>query len=130
MNTSRSQERLVLNLSPVQFDDAEVRLGPFVGIAFAVHTTRGIALSCRELLAENFSLVDLYVGRMVPYLDARIQPHLELLGRVQRIDDVLLLLTDARPKMTSINASDAVLEPRLDAFDRCLTHVLEIRQSG
>lgn len=116
-----------LSVHPLFVADARVfhfdRQSPFVGIAFEVRTTRRIALSCRELLAENFSPIDLYVGRMVPHPDARIQPHLELLGRVQRIDDALLLLTDARPEMTSINASDAVLEPRLGAFDRCLTHV-------
>jgi hypothetical protein len=96
---------------------------PLVGIAFDVRTHRRISLSCKELLERNFSPVNLYVGRTVANPDPRIAPHLELLGRVNNIDGEFLLLTDARPDLSSIDAADAVLEPRWDAFDRCLRHL-------
>lgn len=94
----------------------------FVGMALDVRTTRLISMSCAELIAEGFDPTGLYVGRHVPIPDRRIAPRLELLGRVATVRGETLHLTDARPGLDQIDASEAVLELRNDAFARCLSH--------
>jgi hypothetical protein len=116
-----------LSVRPLHVADVRVfyfdRRPPFVGVAFDIRTTRRISLSCRELIADNFSPLGLYVGQLVPLPDARIEPRLELLGRIENIEGELLMLTDARPEKIRVNAGNVVLEPGRVAFDRCLSHV-------
>jgi Piwi domain len=97
----------------------------FVGLAVNVRTTRLIINSCDELLASDFPLAGHYVGRLVDRDDARLAPRFELLGRVKAIDNQRLLLDDARPGLSDIDAKAAVLEPRADYFALCLAHVFK-----
>jgi len=98
-------------------------MNPFIGLALDVRTTRLITRPCDELVGESFPLTGLYVGRAISREDVRMAPRLELLGRVQKVSQGQLLLSDERPGITSIEASEVVLEPRYRAFDLCLTHV-------
>jgi hypothetical protein len=100
---------------------------PFIGLALDVRTARLIKYPCDKLIDEGVPLNGLYVGRLVPRGDVRMAPRFELLGRVQKIHQKQLFLTDERPGFGSIHASEAVLEPRYHAFDLCLTHVFRER---
>lgn len=99
------------------------RQTPFVGMSLDVRTARLITATCVELLEQGMDLTGLYVGRRVALPDRRIEPRLELLGRVRAISRGVLRLDDARPGCERVPAIDVVLEPRSDAFVRCLTHV-------
>jgi hypothetical protein len=105
------------------------RQRPFVGLALDVRTTRLITQFCDALAAGSFPLTELYVGRLVPREDARIVPRFELLGRVKEVSEGRLVLDDARPGINSVDASTATLEPRSDAFDRCLSHAFNAQAS-
>lgn len=98
---------------------------PFIGLALDIRTSRIISKPCDELVDEGFPLTGLYVGRAIHGEDFRIAPRLELLGRVQKVSEGLLWLNDERPGITSIEASNAVLEPRYAAFDLCLSHAFK-----
>lgn len=118
-----------LAVRPLYLADIRVfhfdREAPFVGIAFDVRTTRQITRTCKDLLDEGFCLVGCYVGQLVAHPDKRLEPRLRLLGRVERVDGDLLRLTDIRVEddaVNAINATDARIEPRWEAFDRCVEH--------
>lgn len=96
---------------------------PFIGLALDVRTARLIKYPCDRLIDEGFPLNGLYVGRIVPRDDVRMASRLELLGRVQKIHQKQLFLSDERPGFGSIHANEVVLEPRYSAFDLCLTHI-------
>lgn len=101
------------------------RQPPFVGLTLDLRTTRLITISCDSLVAEDFPITGLYVGRLVSGADKRIGPHFELLGRVQSVQEKLLILEDSRLGTNDADAGKAVLEPRNDAFDRCLSHAFK-----
>lgn len=98
---------------------------PFVGVAFDVGTIRQIDCPCSELLQDGFPLKDLYVGCKITKGDPRLQPRLQLQGRVEAVRGDLLMLADARPGISAVKSSTVFLEPRKEAFDLCLAHVFK-----
>lgn len=85
---------------------------PFLGLALDSRTRRRITAPCSELLAAGISFERLYVGRLDPDRDLRVEPHFELLGRVSELRDDLLLLEDAREGTSFVAPRDAYVEPR------------------
>ncbi|MEJ1930717.1 Piwi domain-containing protein, partial [Nostoc sp. NIES-2111] len=94
-----------------------------LGLVLDVKTTRWINLPCNKLLEKGVSITGLYVSQLVPSNDYRMTPRLRLLGRVQAVKGEELTLTDSRLSITTINASQVFLEPRIEAFNRCLEHL-------
>ena len=101
----------------VNFD----RQPPSVAIALNVRTTRIITPTCDDLARRGLPLTGLYVGQLIPREDRRIAPRFELRGCVNTVSEERLLLDDVRPGVNEVVASAVVLEPRSDAFDRCLS---------
>lgn len=96
---------------------------PFVGLALNVRTMPRVTRSCADLAESGFSLKGLYVGKLNPHHDPRLAPRFRLAGRVRDVKDEKLLLDDARPELSAVDADEALLEPRLEAFDKSLVHV-------
>jgi hypothetical protein len=110
------------------FEVAPRRLGfnpaqQAVGIAVGVRTRRIISATCDSLLDAGISPLGHYVGRLVPADDPRLSDRFELAGRVSAISQGQLHLEDARPEATTINATEARLDPGVAAFDFCLDRV-------
>jgi Piwi domain len=105
----------------VSFDHRSLSLG----MALNVRTVRRIEQRCDALLAEGFPLIDLYVSRLIPANDRRMAPYSRLLGRVQSIEDGQLTLADARSEEIVVSSGEVFLEPRSEAFNRCLKHMLK-----
>ena len=102
---------------------------PFVGLVLDMHTTRLITKRCNELIEERFPITGLYVGRNVLREDVRLAPRFELLGRVQKVSQGQLFLSDERPGNACVYGSEVVLESRYRAFDLCLSHVFKEKMS-
>lgn len=102
----------------------------FVGMALDVRTRRAITVSCADLIAQGFPVIDQYVGRLVAKPDGRIAPRFELLGRVRTVDGKELVLDDARPGIPSVNASEAMLDPSVAVFNLCLSHAFKDKASA
>lgn len=116
-----------LTVREVNFD----RQKPFVGLNLDFHSTQRVTKNCEDLLNEGFSLKGLYVGHLTHRDDSRLEQRLELLGRVREVErNGYLQLEDTKPgrNITTINAREALLEPRTREFDQCLKHAL--REEG
>lgn len=85
---------------------------PFLGLALDSRTRRRVTATCAELLAAGIALEGLYVGRLNPQSDPRLEARFELLGRVSAVTADDLLLEDARDGLASVKAEEAYVEPK------------------
>lgn len=108
--------RYTADIRTVSFD----REAPFLGMALHASFRRSIDIPCDFLLEEGISITDLYVSELVQKNDSRMSPFLKLLGRVESIQSGNLKLIDARQGFEHVEASKVFLEPRREAFKRCL----------
>ncbi|MBW4464685.1 MAG: hypothetical protein KME07_04500 [Pegethrix bostrychoides GSE-TBD4-15B] len=92
----------------------------FLGLVLDVSTRRWIELPCNLLIEKKISLDGLYVSKMVQPNNPKIAPFLRLIGQVQSIEGEFLRLSDARDDIETILSKDVFLEPRQEAFNRCL----------
>lgn len=97
-----------------------VRGEPFIGICMNLFTRKRIEANCQQMLHEGFPVVGHYVKRLMNTNDARIQPHLQLVGKAASVDDGSILLADHRDDFPQIDSSVAYLETA--AFDDVLRH--------
>ena len=111
--------RYVMPIRTVEFDNEPASLG----LALNSHTKRSIELACSALLKKGIDLTGLYVSQPVKSGDPRIAAYSKLLGQVQSVDGQYLQLTDAREGRERVLASEVFLEPRKEAFRRCLESV-------
>ena len=94
---------------------------PFIAAIVDLRTTRRVDRRASELVSEGFSPVGHHVVRQkAPTLDERLQPGIELLGRVEGVSGVDLLLSDSRDGLTSIPAQEVLFERT--AFEAVLQH--------
>lgn len=105
------------------FEDRE----PFVGFCLNVRTRKSIDRSCRDFLAEGFSLVRHYVGRKIESSDKRLESYFRLQGRVQAVEGNNLLLDDCRDGENRLAVTEAFLEPKWKAFDAVVHHVFKTK---
>lgn len=102
-----------------------VRDRPFIGMCINLFARKRIEATCEQMIADGFSVVGCYVKRLTPSTDLRIQPHLELMGRVASVDAGVIHLSDHRDDLPQINASEAYLEAA--SFENVLRHVFKDR---
>ena len=90
------------------------------------HVRHDIELPVSELIREGIDVRGLYV---VEDLSSTSEPFRRrpLLGRVEGIEDGMIILGDHREGRERVPASDAYLEPRNDATERCAEHLLGSR---
>jgi hypothetical protein len=100
---------------------------PFLGLALDSRTRRRVSASCDELVAAGIRLEGLYVGRMCPGDDPRLDPHFELLGRVSEVKGDDLHLDDAREGTSSVKTQSCHVEPSSRTFANLLTQVFDRR---
>lgn len=113
-----------LDVRVVRFD----RCAPFVGLFLDVRTTHVIDASCADLLSNGVNLHGLYVGEREEAWDRRAIPRFSLVGRVDEIRGDRLQLADARDDdHRVVSSSDVFVEPRREAFHRCVTALLRSR---
>lgn len=115
--------RYIAAIRTVRFDHRPMSLG----LALNVRTRRWIELPCSLLLEKGIPLTGLYVSELVQPNDPRLAPYSRLLGQVQSIVCEQLRLTDAREDIELVSASDVFLEPRREAFKRCLECLFQER---
>jgi hypothetical protein len=113
--------RYIAAIRTVQFDHQPMSLG----LALNVRTKRWIELPCNVLIEKGILLTGLYVSELVQPSDQRIAPYPKLLGQVQSIDGEQLMLTDTRSDITAVCANEVFIEPRREAFKRCLEHLFK-----
>lgn len=118
--------RYIAAIRTVQFDRQPISLG----LALDVRTKRRIELPCSVLIEKGIPLSGLYVGEFIQPSDRRLAPYLKLLGQVQSIEGEQLILTDRRADIATVNASQVFLEPRREAFKRCLGYLYREQASA
>jgi hypothetical protein len=92
-----------------------------LGLALCVKSKKRIDQDCRQLIGGGLDLVGRYVGKWEPHPDSRIEPKLELVGKVEAVDGDNLLLTDCHnPNQTVISSDTAFLERSWANFEDCL----------
>lgn len=108
--------RYIAAIRTVSFDHQPMSLG----LALNARTKRWIELPCSSLIEQGISPIGFYVSQRVESSDRRMAPYPKLLGQVQSIAGNVLILTDARSDITSVQANEVFLEPRREAFNYCL----------
>jgi len=94
---------------------------PFLGIALDCRTRRRITASCADLIADGITVEGLYVGRVRPGDDPRLESRLELLGRVSALHGDDLHLDDAREGIVSVKTHACYVE----ASPRTVSNLLD-----
>lgn len=107
---------------------------PFLGLALDSRTRRRVTASANELIAAGINLQGFYVGRMCPNEDPRLDPRLELLGRVSALKSDELQLNDAREGIPSVKMKECYVESSSHNFTNLLEQVFtnragEVRES-
>jgi len=100
---------------------------PFLGLALDSRTRRRVTAPCDQLIAAGISLQGLYVGRMLPNDDPRLESRFELLGRVSKEHGDELHLDDAREGLSSVKISECYVEPNSYNFRNILDQVFSHR---
>jgi hypothetical protein len=95
---------------------------PTVSLACGVSTRNILDASCAVLLTANVPLVGCYVETRHEADDPRVESYLRLAGRVTSIRGSTLVLEDHGDGPSTIEASDAFLEPRPENMARCVRH--------
>ncbi|WP_321887985.1 argonaute/piwi family protein [Paraburkholderia bannensis] len=108
--------RVTATTRQLQFDERS----SFVGITWDVSTQRTVEVDCARLLELGLDLVGLYVERAEPSSDPRLLPRLQVAGRVEEIRNGIAYLSETREGPTESPLSELLLEPRFDAYDRCI----------
>lgn len=114
-----------LAIRTVYFDRQPMSLG----LALNAYTKRWIDLSCNLLIEKGMNLAGLYVSELVQPSDLRMAFYSRLLGQVQSVEGEKLRLTDTRDNFDFVATSDVFLEPRQEAFKRCLEYLLQEQTS-
>jgi hypothetical protein len=96
---------------------------PFLGLALDSRTRRRITASCAELAQAGIKVPGLYVGRLTPSDDPRLEPHFELLGRVAAVQGEDLQLDDAREEAAAAKIEACHVEPSGRSFRNLLLQV-------
>ena len=114
----------LLRVSPVIELDVRVLTpegqDPFVGLTIGVRVSRRILASCQQLMAAGIDVRGVYVKRSAEIRDPRVAPRLETVGQVESVASDVLNLTDHREGASSILASEAYPQARIEFFDRCV----------
>lgn len=118
--------RYVMPIRTVEFDNQPMSLG----LALDVRTKRAIELPYSALIREGINVIGLYVSQPMRASDPRMAAYPKLLGQVQAVDGEYLQLTDTRDGRERVLASEVFLEPRKEAFKRCLEHIFGARASS
>jgi hypothetical protein len=100
---------------------------PFLGVALDSRTHRRVTASCDQLIAAGMDLHGLYVGRPRSREDPRVEPSLELLGRVSAVQGDEIFLEDARDGISSVKTSECYLESNPRNFANIFDQVFGVR---
>lgn len=108
--------RVTATTRQLQFDERS----SFVGITWDVSTQRTVEVDCAQLLDLGLDLVGLYVESTDPTTDPRLSPRVRVAGRVEEVRNGIAHLSETREGPTQVSLSELLLEPRFDAYDRCI----------
>ena len=112
-------------IRPVYFQKRK----PFLAAAVNLRTARRADRTVNLLIADGFRPEGSYVvRRKQAYPDTRIEPGIELLGRVARVVGDTLELEDSREGIASVGADEVFLER--NAFDSLLSHYFPSHLAG
>jgi Piwi domain len=122
--------RYELDVRVFFFNNQEPRLG----LALDSRTRRRMTAPCQELIQTGIDLHGLYVGRLRPSDDPRIESSLELLGRVSAVHADTIRLDDAREAVPSVKTDECYVEPGAHSFANLIDQVFtgragEVRES-
>ncbi len=100
---------------------------PFLGLALDSRTRRRITASCADLAEAGIKLDGLYVGRLIPSDDPRLEPHFDLLGRVTAVHGDNLQLDDACEGVSGAITGACYVEPSTRSFRNLFIQVFGAR---
>lgn len=92
----------------------------FLGLVIDVSTANVIDVPVAELMKQDLDIEGSYVCRRRQFDHPYLQPGLETLGRVSSLRGTSLMLTDSEG-IDEINATEALLEPRLENLEHTIT---------
>lgn len=116
-----------LSVRKFKLDQQDERLG----IALSMKSNKRIDFDCHKLAELGIDVVGKYVGKWRQNADRRIEPGLELVGKVDALDGKNLLLTDCHDsQQTSIASDEAFLERSWANFDNCIEHIFKENASS
>ncbi|MGJ5135373.1 argonaute/piwi family protein [Bradyrhizobium oligotrophicum] len=122
------QRRLVLNFETRTIKGREQEHS--VILACGVGTRTIIDAPCANLLADRFILTGKYVSVWTQSDDLRMSDYLQLAGRVREIQGTRLILDDHGDRPSSIELSEAYLEPSRSNFADCVRHFVGEHESA
>ena len=115
--------RYELDVRPFFFTSQEALLG----LALDCRTRRRVTAATDELVAAGIRVEGLYVCRICSGDDSRLEPRLELLGRVSSILGDDIQLEDAREGASAVKAREGYLEPSSHTFANLLDQIFTQR---
>jgi hypothetical protein len=102
---------------------------PFLAAAVNIRTVRRADRTVSDLITDGFRPEGFYVVRPKQALpDTRIEPGIELLGRVVKVVGNTLELEDSREGVVSVASNEVLLER--NAFDSLLDHYFPSHMAG
>ncbi len=110
------KNRVLLSTRRFQFEGQR----PFVGITWDIVTERRVEANCVQLLERGLDIRGLYVQSEEEQKDPRFMPRRRVVGRVTKVQGDIVFLDETRDGVSQLEFSSLLLEPRLDAFDKCL----------
>lgn len=110
------RNRVLLSTRVFQFEEQR----PFVGITWDIVAERRIEANCAQLFELGLDPKGLYVQTQDAQNDPRLLPRRRVVGRVSKVEGDTVLLDENRDGTTRFELSSLFLEPRIDAFDKCL----------
>jgi len=99
---------------------------PTIALVLSVRTALIIDTRCSELLKSGIDIRKLYIQEVLPQSDSRLRERRPLVGKVIEVKNGMLLLADSRDDRSSIESTEAYLEPRRENFHLCIRTCLGI----
>lgn len=110
------RNRVIVTTRQLHFDQRR----PFVGITWDTVSDRTVEIDCLRLVDRGVELRGLYALHNMPSADPRLAPIQRVAGRIEDIRDGIAHMSEYRDGPSQISLAELALEPRFDAFDRCL----------
>lgn len=116
------QKRSLIEFNPRTIFSKDEK--PIFGLLIDARIKRLLLASCSELLGLGISPIGKYVLITKEANDNRLAPWTQLVGRVERVENDKLILSDCRDGYETVEAKDVRLSGNIVDFDWCVRELL------